>query len=117
MDFARDIKPILTATCLRCHGPARPKSGFRLDSRADALKGGDNGVDILPGQSGKSPLIRYVAQLGDDIKMPPPGKGETLTPAQVGLFRAWIDQGAAWEAGRPAISSPSLFLPSLAARL
>ena len=81
---------------MRCHGPQKPKSHFRLDSRESALKGGEGGVDIIPGNSAESPLIRYVARLVEDVEMPPPGKGEPLTPAQVGLLRKWIDQGAEW---------------------
>ena len=98
IDFVRDIKPILDQSCLKCHGPERPKSNFRIDARAEALKGGENGVDIIPGQSGKSPLIHYVARLVEDMEMPPAGKGEPLTPEQVGLLRAWIDQdkGGDW---------------------
>ena len=56
VDFDRDIKPIFEHSCYRCHGPEKPKSRFRLDDRASALKGGENGVDIIPGQSAKSPL-------------------------------------------------------------
>src|SRR6267143_1020158 len=55
IDFGRDILPIFEASCFKCHGPEKPKSHFRLDNRAAALKGGENGVDILPGQSAKSP--------------------------------------------------------------
>ncbi len=98
IDFARDIKPILETSCLRCHGPEKPKSHFRLDNREAALKGGENGVDILPGNSAKSPLIHYVARLAPDMEMPPPGKGQPLAAPQIGLMRAWIDQGAAWSA-------------------
>ncbi len=96
VDFSRDIKPIFDTSCIRCHGPVKPKSGFRLDNRASALKGGDNGVDILPGNSAKSPLIHFTAQLVADMQMPPPEKGQPLTAAQIGLLRAWIDQGAPW---------------------
>jgi mono/diheme cytochrome c family protein len=101
IDFARDVKPILEANCLRCHGPERPKNGFRLDNRAAALKGGDNGVDILPGHSSKSPLIHYAARVVPDMEMPPQGKGKPLTPQEVGILRAWIDQGVAWETRPP----------------
>ncbi len=97
IDFSRDIKPIFDASCIRCHGAEKPKSGFRLDNRNFALKGGDDGKDIVPGNSEKSPLIHYTARLVNDLEMPPTGKGEPLTAAQVGLLRAWIDQGAAWE--------------------
>lgn len=104
VDFARDIQPIFEASCLRCHGPEKPKSRFRLDNREDALKGGENGVDIIPGQSAKSPLIHYVAHLDPDTEMPPKGKGDPLTKEQVGLLRAWIDQGVNWPATRAARS-------------
>jgi mono/diheme cytochrome c family protein len=101
IDFARDIKPIFDASCIRCHGPVKPKSGFRLDSHAAALKGGDNGVDILPGNSAKSPLIHFTAQLVEDMEMPPADKGDPLTPAQIARLRAWIDQGAEWSSVAP----------------
>jgi hypothetical protein len=96
IDFAREIKPILDTSCIRCHGPVKPRSGFRLDSQAAALKGGDNGVDIVPGNSAKSLLVYFTAHLVEDMEMPPTGKGEPLTPSQIGLLRAWIDQGAQW---------------------
>ncbi|MBU6398920.1 MAG: hypothetical protein KGS61_01250 [Verrucomicrobia bacterium] len=99
IDFARDIRPILEKSCLRCHGPERPKSHFRLDNRVSALKGGENGVDIIPGHSERSPLIHNVAGLVEDMLMPPAGKGERLTAEQIGVLRAWIDQGVAWPEG------------------
>jgi len=101
IDFTRDIKPIFDTACIRCHGPERPKSRFRLDNREAALKGGENGVDILPGNSAKSPLIHYVARLVVDMEMPPDGKGDPLTKDQIALLRAWIDQGANWETVGP----------------
>src|SRR5437868_840769 len=61
IDYDRDIRPIFERSCFRCHGPERPKSGFHLDQRAPALKGGEDGVDILPGKSAESPLIHYVS--------------------------------------------------------
>jgi mono/diheme cytochrome c family protein len=101
VDFVRDIKPILEVSCLRCHGPEKPKSAFRIDNRAAALKGGDNGVDIIAGNSAKSPLIHYITQLVPDMEMPPEGKGEPLTKEQIGLLRAWIDQGVIWDSAAP----------------
>ena len=96
VEFTRDVKPLLESTCLKCHGAEKHKSDLRLDSRERALAGGENGVDIIPGDSGKSPLIHFVARLVPDMEMPPKGKGEPLTAQQVGLLRAWIDQGAKW---------------------
>ncbi|MGD0745660.1 MAG: c-type cytochrome domain-containing protein [Verrucomicrobiota bacterium] len=97
IDFDRDIQPIFQTICLRCHGPEKPKSHFRLDNRESALRGGDNNTnDIVPGDSLKSFLAHYVAREVPDMEMPPIGKGNPLTPQQVGLLRAWIDQGAFW---------------------
>jgi mono/diheme cytochrome c family protein len=104
--FDRDVRPIFEQNCFQCHGPEKPKSGFHLNNRADALKGGDdNRNDIVPGRSDQSRLIAYVAGLDKDIRMPPPGHGPPLTPAQVGTLRNWIDQGADWGTN----SAPPLF--------
>ncbi len=95
VDFAREIQPIFSKHCYSCHGPEKQKNGFRLDVKSVALKGGDtHGVAIVPGKSAESPLVHYVAGLVEDMTMPP--KGERLTPAQISLLRAWIDQGALW---------------------
>ena len=101
IDFVRDIKPILTNNCYKCHSGEKPKSHYLLTSREAALKGGNEGVDIIPGQSAKSPLIHYVSRLVADMEMPPEGKGTPLTTEQIGLLRAWIDQGVAWEQTMP----------------
>jgi hypothetical protein len=95
--FSRDIKPILQESCYKCHAGERPRAKFALTSREAALKGGRQGVDIIPGQSAKSPLIHFVARVDPDTEMPPEGKGKPLTPEQVGLLRAWIDQGVDWD--------------------
>ncbi len=102
VDFTKDILPILDKSCLSCHGPEMQKGGYRLDFKADALKGGENFAPaIKPGDSAGSPLIHLVAGLEPDSKMP--AKGDPLTPEQVGVLRAWIDQGAVWsQAGRSA---------------
>ena len=94
VDFSRDIQPVLAEHCYQCHGPEKQKNGLRLDSKAEALKGGDSGPAIIPGKSAESRLIHYVAGLDPDTFMPP--KGERLSAEQIGLLRAWIEQGAVW---------------------
>ena len=95
VDFAKDVQPIFAKSCLSCHGPEKQKSGYRLDSAAAALKGGDNhSPAIKPGDSAGSPLIHLVAGLVPDSRMP--AKGDPLTAEQIGILRAWIDQGAVW---------------------
>jgi hypothetical protein len=113
VSFEKDIKPIFEQTCLRCHGPERPKSHFRLDNRESALKGGDNGVDIIPGDSANSPLVHYVARLVPDMEMPPEGKGQPLTADQIGILRKWIDDGAQWGTTNPPVQFSGLFAPQM----
>ena len=94
VDFDQDIAPIFTTACLSCHGPDKQKHGFRLDVKDAALNGGDSGPAIVPGKSAESLLIHLVSGLVDDLVMPQ--KGNRLTAEQIGLLRAWIDQGANW---------------------
>ena len=101
VDFARDIEPIFKSRCATCHNAKLQSGGFRLDTRAGTLAGGYSGIVVLPGRSAESRLIRLVAGLEKDVIMPM--GGSRLTAAQVGLLRAWIDQGASWPeiAGSP----------------
>ncbi len=94
LTYDKDIKPIFAKSCFKCHGPEKQKGKMRLDSLSAALKGGEDGKVIQPGQSAKSSLVIAVARLDEDEAMPPEGKADPLTKAQVGLIRAWIDQGA-----------------------
>ena len=96
--YAKDIKPILDESCVKCHGPEKPKGKLRLDSLPGVLKGGEDGKVVQPGNSAGSILIHNIAHVGDpDDYMPPPKNKANigpLTKEQVGLVRAWIDQGA-----------------------
>ncbi len=80
--------------CYACHSAANQINGLRLDLKHDALKGGHSGPAILPGNSADSRLIHMVAGYRVKLLMPP--AGEPLTREEVGILRAWIDQGASW---------------------
>lgn len=140
LTYTKDIKPILQASCLRCHGQQRPKGDLRLDNLEGVLQGGKDGKVVVTGDSKHSPLVVAAAQVDDKTAMPPkrgpggpggpggggngprppggsgggdnggaprpPGQGgpggpggfgppaKPLTAEQVGIIRAWIDQGA-----------------------
>ena len=102
VDFQRQIQPILEARCHSCHGAQQQLGGLRLDSREVALAGGYTGAVIIPGKSQESRLIHLVAGLKKSAQDPVmPMGGDRLTSQEVGLLRAWIDQGALWaEPGR-----------------
>lgn len=98
VSYAQDIKPIFDKSCVSCHGPEKAKAKLRLDSLAAVLKGGEDGKVVEPGKSAASVLIHNIAHLGDpDDYMPPPKNKAGIAPLtsqQIGLIRAWIDQGA-----------------------
>ncbi|HEV3261425.1 MAG TPA: DUF1553 domain-containing protein [Gemmataceae bacterium] len=90
--FGRDILPILSENCFRCHGPDKKarKAKLRLDAHKGALR------VIVPGKSADSKLIRRICATSPKERMPPPKSNRKLTDEQKELLRRWIDQGAAW---------------------
>jgi len=101
VDFVKDVQPILAARCYECHGEKKQKADLRWDVKSSAFKGGEHGAPITPGQSAESLVIQLVAGLkGAEMRMP--AKGDALTAEQVGILRAWIDQGAQWPDGASA---------------
>jgi cytochrome c5 len=92
--FAKDIKPLFERSCFKCHAEEKQKAGLRVDSIEAIKKGGDNGKVIEVGKSEKSSLVHTVAGLVEDMMMPPEGKADPLSKEEIGLLRAWIDQGA-----------------------
>jgi len=98
LTYVGDIKAILDKSCIKCHGTEKQKGKLRLDSLAAALKGGEDGKVIEPGNSVKSPLFLNVTRLGEeDLWMPPKDNKAKIGPlsaVEIGLIRAWIDQGA-----------------------
>ena len=92
LSFIRDIEPILTPSCVECHGPTQTKGGLRLDQREGLLKGGKNyGPSIIPGNSARSPLIIVVTGKDEDLPLPEKHK---LDSKKAQLIGKWIDQGA-----------------------
>ena len=97
VDFTREVRPILEAHCLKCHGPEKQKGGYRLDASQVALHGGESHApNIVPGQPEKSPLLRFIAGAEPEMRMPP--KGALLTATEQATLRAWIVEGAVWPA-------------------
>src|SRR5579884_2200427 len=88
VDFAKDVQPILEYNCVRCHHADKPKGKFRLDNKADAFKGGEDGVMIVPGHPEQSGVYtNTLLKADDDMKMPP--KDENLTADQKNTLKNW----------------------------
>lgn len=92
VDYLREIKPILRQHCVVCHGAKVTKAKLRLDTAAGALKGGSSGPSVIPGKASESFLIDAVKGINGIERMPL--KASALSPRQIELLTAWINQGA-----------------------
>ncbi|MCY4535238.1 MAG: PSD1 and planctomycete cytochrome C domain-containing protein [Bryobacterales bacterium] len=96
--FALEIKPLLAAKCLACHGqnPSLLMGGLDLTGQASALQGGQSGrAALVPGKPDESLLYLALSGDGPTLVMPPK-ETDQLSPAEVARVRAWIDLGAPW---------------------
>ena len=101
VDFAGQIRPIIEARCVECHGPDKQKAKLRLDSRESAMKRDADVAVIVPGKAEESELYRrIILPAGHDDIMP--NEGDPLTQAETDLIRDWINQGAEWPESAPA---------------
>src|SRR5205823_3596522 len=97
VDFEKDIVPIFQSSCVTCHTSGKAESDLSIETRAKIVEGGASAPAIVPGNSADSLMIQLVSGADPDRVMPQ--KGKRLTPQQVGVLRAWIDQGAKWPDG------------------
>ena len=97
VSFLKDVFPILAQNCFHCHGDVQ-KSGLDLRSRDAALKGGQRGAAIVPGNAAASRLLRRVS----GHEKPSMPLGGTLSGMEIEVLRTWIDQGASWDLESPA---------------
>ncbi len=92
VDYLKQIKPVLRERCFACHGALKQEAGLRLDTAALAIKGGDSGAVIKPGDASASSLLKRVTATAESERMPP--EGEPLKPEQIEALRNWIAQKA-----------------------
>ncbi len=90
--FETKVRPVLAEHCFSCHGPKKQQAGLRLDVKAAAFQGSDEGPVLVPGQPEKSRLIQALSHQGE-TKMPPKGK---LPPAVINDLTTWVKLGAPW---------------------
>jgi hypothetical protein len=117
VDYVREVKPLLQATCVKCHGATTQKSDLKLDTAAAALKGGVSGPAIVPGKAAESPLIETIEGTHEYVpKMP--YKRPALDAAQIALLKRWINEGAkAPESEQPSDDRHWAFIAPVKAKL
>ena len=93
VDFAHDIVPLIKARCAECHTNGKKKGSLALDTREAILKA----RVVVPGKSSASELFMRITSSDPDERMP--AKGKPLSPREIELLRAWIDQGLPWQPG------------------
>jgi mono/diheme cytochrome c family protein len=95
VDFVKQIKPVLEAHCMKCHGPEEPTSGYQINTKEMAFKAGDSDMPpITANNSSESHLYQLITAKKDKERMPQ--KAKALDPATVALIKKWIDEGAEW---------------------
>jgi mono/diheme cytochrome c family protein len=98
--YRRDVLPILSDRCFKCHGPdsAARKAGLRLDRPDAATSELDSGVKaIVPGKPDESALVERIMSKDANEMMPPPDSGKVLSDRERAVLRSWIEQGAKYE--------------------
>ena len=104
LSFNRDIRPLLSNSCLRCHGPdpdqrkggPRGSHGLRLDTAEGAMMDLGGKQAVVPGHPEQSELVARLRSHDPDEVMPPPKAGKALSPAEIALVEAWIRSGASF---------------------
>jgi hypothetical protein len=120
IDFAREIRPILSNNCFQCHGPDDKKRkgggdvGLRLDTAEGAFAAIEGSFAVVPGKPEKSAILTRIHSTDVDEVMPPPKTGKKITQKEAALLRRWIEEGATY-AGHWAYSKPVRKEPSHAA--
>lgn len=104
VEFNRDIRPIMSNTCFKCHGPdvKNNKSDVRLDLPESAYaahtdKSGRKTIPLVPGKPAESEAWRRIVASDATVAMPPPDSLHQLSARDKALFKKWIDHGAKYQ--------------------
>jgi hypothetical protein len=98
----KDVRPILEKNCFQCHGENLKMANLDLRSRELILKGGNTGPALVPGHAVESLIYKRVT--GEQTPKMPLAPVPALTESEVAILKNWIDQGAKWDAGAPAVT-------------
>src|SRR5438046_2229552 len=113
IEFNRDVRPILSDKCFKCHGPdtRSRKAKLRLDLRDDALAEHDSGRPIVPGKAEQSEVVRRIETNDEDDVMPPKKSNLHLSKNEIAVLRQWIAEGAEYQAHWSLVAPKAAPLP------
>jgi hypothetical protein len=97
--FNRDIRPILSQNCFKCHGPDKDQreAELRLDTKEGLFGPVSGGTALIAGKPNESAVIRRIKSTDPDERMPPPDSGKKLTADEIARLERWVQNGAEWE--------------------
>src|SRR5258706_13640027 len=100
IQFNRDVRPILSENCYKCHGPD-PKAReakLRFDTKEGLFAALDEGrLAVTAYNLPKSQLWKRITSMDKEEKMPPAKSGKKLLPRDIAVLKKWIEQGAEWQ--------------------
>ncbi len=98
-DFQREVRPILSDNCFRCHGPDKNTRmvDLRLDTKEGAFGERKNGRPIVPGKPEESLVYQRITASAAARRMPPEYSHKTLNAKQIEIINRWIREGATWK--------------------
>ena len=93
--YTEKVRPIFVASCAQCHLGMNHKGGLSLETKAATLKGGRDGVVVVPGDPANSLLVKLIRHEGpaDDPKPMPP-KSPKIADADIATIEQWVKAGA-----------------------
>src|SRR5262245_20687606 len=94
IDFARQVRPILSEKCYFCHGPAQQMKGLRFDRRESAIR-------VVITAASENEFVRRITSHDPSIQMPPWRPVVSLTPSEVQTLTTWVSSGAPWPEDTP----------------
>jgi len=99
VSFSRDVRPILSSRCFKCHGfdPGTREAGLRLDTKEGLFDEHNGFKPFVAGRADLSEALRRIVSTDPDERMPPPSAKKELTDREIAILKTWIEQGAAWE--------------------
>ncbi len=99
VSFRREVLPILSDACFRCHGPDEPKreAKLRLDTKEGIFRTSEGVTVVRPGKPDESALVQRILSRDHEKVMPPKNAVRQLTAAEIVTLQRWVREGAPWE--------------------